>query len=357
MKPLTFVIVGSGWRSLFFARIAKKYPEQFTPKYMLCRTQEKADKMAAEYDIPTTTSEEVCDDAKPDFVVVAVSKTGLFAETMKWAEKGYAVLCETPAADSVDDLKKLWAMVCAGAKIQIAEQYHRYPFLASGLKEIREGKLSDPRAVYLSVAHDYHGISLIRRMLQPENPESLRLEYMSGEQYAYDVTDTDSRYGAITDGSVKEQTRTVVTLHFAGGKKAIYDFSGVQYHSYIRARHLNVQGRDGEWNDTMLRYVDATHMPQEKQVTAYLNPKYECLNTDELLRQNKTWNPFISLDNEQDEYAIATMMYDMREYITGGKEVYPMAEALEDAYLYQLMKEAVANPGSKIVPETMPWWG
>lgn len=355
MKPLSFVIVGSGWRSLFFARIAKKYPEQFELKYMLCRTQEKADKMAKEHDIPTTISVEECEAAKPDFVVMAASKASLCEETIKWAKKGFPVLCETPAAETKEDLKTLWEMVQNGAKIQIAEQYHRYPFLASGLKEIKEGKLSDPRAVYLSVAHDYHGISLIRRMLQPANPQSLRLEYMCGEQFGYDVTETDSRYGAITDGSVKEQSRTLITLHFQGGKKAVYDFSGVQYHSYIRARHLNVQGRDGEWNDTMLRFVDETHMPQEKQITAYLNPKYECLNTDELSRQNKTWNPFICLDNEQDEYAIATMMFDMRDYITDGEEVYPMAEALEDAYLYQLMKEAVANPGSKIVAENMPW--
>lgn len=355
MKPLSFVIVGSGWRSLFFARIAKKYPKEFELKYMLCRTQEKADKMATEYGIPTTTSAALCEEAKPDFVVVAVSKATLCEETMKWAKKGFAVLCETPAAENAEDLKALWELVQNGAKIQIAEQYHRYPLLASGLKEVAEGKIGNPAAVYLSLAHDYHGISLIRRMLQPENPERLRLDCLCGEQFSYDVTETDSRYGAITDGSVKTQGRVLMTLHFEGGKKAIYDFSGVQYHSFIRARHINVQGKDGEWNDTTLRYVDAEYRPQVKRMTAYLNPVYEVLNTEELERQNREWNPDIVLDNEQDEYAIATMMYDMREYMNGGKEVYPMAEALEDAYLYHLMKDAVENPGSRIVPEKMPW--
>ena len=49
------------------------------------------------------------------------------------------------------------------------------------------------------------------------------------------------------------------------------------------------------------------------------------------------------------------MMLDMGEYIAGGKEVYPMAEALEDAYLLILAQEAYKNPDQKIVPQVMPW--
>ena len=72
MKPLSFVIVGSGWRSLFFARIARQFPEQFDLKYMLCRSEEKAQELKEKYGLPSTTSEELCDEAKPDFVVVAI---------------------------------------------------------------------------------------------------------------------------------------------------------------------------------------------------------------------------------------------------------------------------------------------
>lgn len=355
MQPLSFTIIGSGWRALFFARIAKRYPEQFTLKYMLCRTQEKADRMAAEYGIPTTISPEECEQAKPDFVVVAVSKNSLYQETKKWAEKGFPVLCETPAANNIEDLKALWELVQSGAKIQIAEQYHRYPIMAAGLKAIAEGRLHDPYAVSLSMAHDYHGVSLIRRMLQPDAPMSLQPECLWGEQYSFPVTETDSRYGAITDGRIKQGDRKVVTMKFTNGKVAFYDFSGVQYHSFIRARHVNVQGRDGEWNDTFLRYVDEAYAPHQEEVKAWLNPAYSALNTEELERQAVKWQPAVIMDNEQDEYAIATMMYDMREYIAGGREVYPMAEALEDAYLYLLMQEATDNPGCKIEPQSMPW--
>ena len=355
MRTLSFIIIGSGWRSLFFARIAKRYPQQFHLQYLLCRTQEKADKIAAEYDIPTTTSVEDCELAKPDFVVVAVAKASLFEETQKWAKKGFPVLCETPAANTVEDLKALWELLQKGAKIQIAEQYHRYPIMAAGLKAIQEGKLHDPYAVHLSMAHDYHGVSLIRRMLQPDDPTSLKLDCLWGEQYAFPVTETDSRYGAITDGRIKQADRKVITLQFSNGKVAFYDFSGVQYHSFIRARHVNVQGRDGEWNDTFLRYVDENHQPHVEEVKPWLNPTYACLHTETLQAQSQKWLPDVQMDNDQDEYAIATMMFDMRAYIEQGKEVYPMAEALEDAYLYLLMQEAVDNPGSKISPQPMPW--
>lgn len=355
MKPLTFVIVGSGWRSLFYARIAKSYPECFKLEYMLCRSEEKATKMATEYGIPTTTSVEVCEQAKPDFVVVAVSKNVLCDETIKWAEKGFLVLCETPAANCMEDLCRLWDVIQKGAKIQIAEQYHRYPILAAGLKAIREGKLHDPYAVHLSMAHDYHGVSLIRRMLQPNQPMDLRLESMCGEQYSFPITETDSRYGAITDGRTKQADRRVVTLKFTNGKVAFYDFSGVQYHSHIRARHVNVQGRDGEWNDTFLRYVDEKHQPQEEKLVAWLAPEYACLDNEEVQRLAREWQPTVDMCNAQDEYAIASMMYDMKAYIEEGKEVYPMAEALEDAYLYLLMQEAIEKPREKILPQKMPW--
>lgn len=355
MKPLSFVIIGSGWRSLFFVRIAKQFPEQFELKYMLCRTQEKAERIAAEYGIATTISEEVCEQAKPDFVVNAVSRDYLFPVLKTWSGKGYPVLMETPAANTEEELIAVWEMIQKGAKIQVAEQYHRYPFLASGLKLIKENKLAEPYAVRLSMVHDYHGASMIRRMLQPQNPMDLKLQYLSGCSYTLPVTETDSRYGAITDGRVKNAERTVITLQFENNKVAFYDFSGIQYHSFIRSRHINVQGRDGEWNDTMLRYVDEKHLPVAEEIKAYLDSKYCVLETEELQCQSREWKPYVDLNNAQDEYAIATMLYDMREYIEHGVEVYPMKEALEDAYWYLLIKKAVQTPGENIYPEKMPW--
>ena len=106
-KPLRFVVIGSGWRSLFYWRIACAYPELFTMEAMLCRTEEKAGHMRKQYGVPAVTSEAVCEAMKPDFMVAAVNKASIFPVTKQWAGKGFPVLCETPAALELDELKEL----------------------------------------------------------------------------------------------------------------------------------------------------------------------------------------------------------------------------------------------------------
>lgn len=362
MKPLSFVIVGSGWRSMFYVRIAKRFPELFSLKYLLCRTEEKAQRIAGEMGIPVTTSEQACVDANPDFVVVVVNKASISQVTAHWTGLGFPVLCETPAAASVEELKELWRLSEEGAKIQVAEQYYRYPAMAAGLKLIEDGKLGEPDTVRLSVAHDYHGASLIRRMLQMKGPEPVKLV---GRPSLLPVMQTDSRQGPITDGSVKEEKGKLIFMEFASGKTALYDFASIQYRSWIRCRHVNVQGQRGEWNDTVVRYAEPEKngeevcwKPVERRICDYLDPYYKALETPELQKLAESWKPFLQMENEQDEYAIATMMYDMREFLEGAEAEgrrYPLAEALEDAYLWLLMQEAVTKPGAVIQSEPMPW--
>lgn len=352
MKPLSFIIIGSGWRAMFYVRIAKRFPELFSLKYLLCRKEEKAGHIREEWNIPVTLSAEECERSAPDFVVVAVSKSSIFEVTRDWALKGLPVLCETPAAMTVDQLQQLWELKEKhGVRIQIAEQYIRYPVLAAGLKRMQHRQVSEPYALNISVAHDYHGVSLIRHMLR-SGIEKVRL---TGKTYSFKVTETDSRYGAVTDGSVKQRDRTRITMEFASGKFAFYDFSGVQYHSFIRSRHLNVQGQNFEWNDTVFRYVDERGEAQTEQLLPYVDETYRMLVTEELREICGKWNPVLTLEEAQDEYAIATMMLDMRRYLEQGTEIYPLAEALEDAYLWLLMQEAAENPGSTVESVRMPW--
>ncbi len=352
MRPLSFIIVGSGFRSLFFARIAKRYPELFHLNYLLCRTEGKAERLAREQQIPTTASPELCQESSPDFVVVAVGRGDVCTVAKEWIGRGFPVLLETPAGETEEELKELWELKeKRGARIQVAEQYHHYPVIAAGIHAVELGKLGEPYAVSLSVAHDYHGASLIRKMLRMGfEPMILR-----GSRYTFPVRQTDSRYGPITDGSIKDQERDQVTIEFASGKVAFYDFSSIQYRSFIRSRHVNVRGRDGEWNDTVLRYVKGDFLPVEEKMMPYRAPRYQVLETEELKDICSRWNPILTLDAVQDEYAIAAMMYDMREYLEGGKEIYPLADALEDAYMFTLIHKAAVCHGDAVVSEEMPW--
>ena len=360
MKPLSFVIIGSGWRAMFYVRIALRYPQCFRLCYLLCRTKEKAERIHREYGIPVTTEAGVCEEACPDFVVVAVDRASNCAVTRKWLEKGCAVLAETPAAETVEGLEALWALRQAGAHLQIAEQYIRYPLIAAGLRAIERGLLGDPYAVELSLAHDYHAASLIRRMLRC-GPDAAGRPFpamkLRGEARDFPVEETGSRYGSITDGSVRQSRRTRVTLEFDNGKAAFYDFDSVQYHSAIRARHINVRGQRGEWNDTVLRYTDASHRPVREELKIWLDPAYEVLRTRPLLELSRTWNPEVHMEAIQDEYAIAALMLDMRAFLDGGPEGYPLSEALEDAYTWLLMDEAVKHPGQVISSRPRAWHG
>ena len=352
MRPLSFVIVGSGWRAMFYVRIAKRYPQWFRLHYLLCRSGEKAERIRKEYGIPVTTDERVCEDANPDFAVVAVDKASGLTVTRQWLDKGFAVLCETPAGGSEEELAALWALRQAGAKVQIAEQYIRYPLMAAGLRAVEEGRVGEPYAAELSLAHDYHAASLIRHMLSVKDFPAMRV---FGKAYTFPVEETDSRYGPVTDGTVKERRRARVTIEFANGKAAFYDFDGVQYHSFIRDRHINVRGQTGEWNDTLVRYVDAAHRPHVRELRPFLNPKYEVLHTPELIELSRVWSPDVRMENWQDEYAMATLMLDMGAFLDGGREAYPLAEALEDAYIWLLMERALAHPGQIVTSTPQPW--
>ena len=347
---LSYLIVGSGYRSKFYARIAATYPELFSAMF-LCRSDEKAALMLRETGIPATCSLEECEKFRPDLVVVAVNKAGLTDVCIEWAQRGYPVLMETPAAMTTDNLIRLWELQQKGAKITVAEQYHRYPELIAGLEAISQGKIGTPGSAYLSLAHDYHGISILRRLLLTEG-ESYTLH---GERCAHAITETDSRTGPIPGNPVRDKNRDTIWVRFDSGKTAVYDFSGVQYHSFIRSRHLVVRGDQGEWCDTMLHRLDGKGHPVRDLLMPVIPDRYKELDTAGLRDLRRVWRPDLTMDNAQDEFAIASMLYDMPAYIAGGPEVYPLREALDDAYFRILMEEAVAEPWKEVRAQKMPW--
>lgn len=362
-KPIHFMVVGSGWRSLFYWRIACAYPELFIMDAMLCRTDEKAGMMRMKYGVPAVTSEAACEAMKPDFVVAAVNKASIFSVTKRWAEKGFPVLCETPAALELEDLKELWRLKTEeGAKIQVAEQYYLYPSFAAAMEVVRRGYIGEAAMMSLSAVHDYHGASVIRRMLGT----GLQNMTVYGKEYPFTLMETDSRDGAITDGRMAEKTRRRITFEFDDGKTAFYDFSGAQYHSYIRSRHLNVQGPVGELDDWTVRRVTEEvqpsgrrYLPMEQTMSVERDSAGSGIVRIYLGEEQLYVNPFVHMGLKkvlpQDETAIAVLMMGMRRYIEEGMECYPLAEGLQDAYTLILINEALKEPGRLVRSETQVW--
>ena len=253
MRKYRFIIVGSGWRSLFYVRVAKALPEMFEVGAMLCRTKEKAERMAQENDIYTTTSVEECREMKPDFVVVAVNKGAIATVSKAWMDYGFTVLCETPAAQDVDTLKELWQLHKEGGRIVVAEQYKYDALYQTQLRILERGLIGEPSFLHISLAHEYHGASLMRAYLK----ESCQGAFtVSAKSYVFPTVETLNRYEKIKDGRVADKKRTIATFEFADGKVALYEFDSEQYHSPIRNNYVKLQGVRGEMKDNVFFWLD-----------------------------------------------------------------------------------------------------
>ena len=335
MAKLRFIVVGSGWRSLFYWRIAQALPERFELCAMLCRTEEKAEKMHREYGVPVSTSAEQCIALHPDFVVVAVNKASIAAVSTEWLARGFAVLSETPAALEEDALRALWQLHRQGAKLQVAEQYWLYPRWQNA------GSSAQRRTGHAAVCPAVGGARLPRvslaRLFLNAGQQPVRV---TGRSWTEKIIETDSRWGAVHNGALVEKTLQQHTLEFAGGGTAFLDFNGVQYHSYLRSTHTSVQGERGEVFDDTLRCLDAAGEPVCRQLTPLPDPLAAAAAQAGL---------------NEDETAIACFLDRMQGYLAGGAEVYPLADALQDAYLALLMERALAVPGQSVESTPQPW--
>lgn len=348
---LTYLIVGSGFRSEFYGRIAAAHPELFKAMF-LCRSEEKVKKVTEDTGIPATTDVNKALAMHPDFIVVAVDKEHVADVAEEWVLRDFPVVTETPVGSSIEKLEKIWKLhETQNAKIVCCEQYQRHPLLANGLAAIKAGQLGTPQTGYLSLLHDYHAASILRRMMLTFGEGYV----MHGERKSSPVTETDSRYCAFYDGRTKQEVRDIVHISYDSGKTAIYDFASIEYRSYIRTRHITLRCDKGEWSDRIQYYLDEDNNPQRNFIMPDIPEKYRALDTQALRDSRRVWQPELHLDNIWDEYAIATILLDMEEYIAGGKSPYPLKEALDDALFWLVLQDAVKNPWKEIRVPKQSW--
>jgi predicted dehydrogenase len=322
---------------------------------MLVRKPERAEELRRVWGVKTATTLDQLLADRPDFVVTSLSweSNPIFMRAL--AERGVAVLSETPPAATHADLLALVDLIKAGARIQVAEQYIFQPEHAARLSVIQSGKLGDVFQAQVSVCHGYHGISLIRRFLG--------LNYQPAKVSAYRLPETviggpDRNGRPPTEEKVTTQTQLVAHLDF-GDKHGVFDFVGSMYHSYIRSHRVLVRGPRGEINFDDVRYLQDYRTPIE-----YTFRRVEAGHTGNLdghflqgILAGEHWayrNPFPFARLMDDEIAIAACLQGMAEYAKGGPDFYPLAEACQDHYLSILMNQA-AESGNEIQAELQPW--
>ncbi len=336
MSRIKFAIIGSGWRSEFFVRIAQALPERLELSCVVVRNEQKAQYFHKTYNIPVLFSLEQAAALKPDFIVVCVSKPNIFDVIKQCVKLGLPVLSETPPALAVSELAELWQLKCKqNAKIQVAEQYHLMPLYSAKFNIVQQGFIGEPYTIMISDAHDYHAVSLIRKFLNC-GFENVRI---NGQCFDYTLIETGSRVGVHKSGKMQTASRYVISFEFESGKRAFYDFSGVQYHSRIRSRHFCVQGIRGEIFDNTLLWTDSNNVPQKDYLKQHINA-----DGRSVLKLNNAIfdiNPYASVSLNDDESAIMRCIEGMHKYLCEGLEFYKLEDALQDTYISLLMHKAV----------------
>ncbi len=352
---INFAIVGGGWRSEFFLRVAQALPERFGVCAMVVRNEEKGKRVEEKWSVPTfRTVESLLRSKKPSFVVASVPRAVAPEICLDLARRGVYVLCETPPAKDLPGLLDLNKNREEAPRIQIAEQYHLQPLHAARLAIAGSGKLGEVSEAQISVCHWYHAISLIRRFL------GVTYENAKITTYGFDspITDGPDRFGPPKEERIVTSNQVFAFFDF-DGKLGVYDFVYDQYFSWIRSQRLLVRGTMGEIRDGEVRYLLSYNRPITLELAREQAGEYGNLEGYYLkgILAGNEWvyvNPFIPGRLSDDEIAVASCLEKMEAYTKGGPPLYSLAEASQDHYLALLVDECVRN-GKTVTTQTQPW--
>lgn len=352
--------IGFGWRANGYVKAMEQRPDLFKISGIYMRNEKKAQENRKKYPNLIDTKLEVFLNREMDFVLLAVPRDDALQYLRILSDKKIPVLCETPPGANVKELVECWKLKEEkGAKIQVAEQYFLQPYHGACQSIIRQKLLGEVSNVSISMIHDYHAISMMRRYLNT----GFETCFIRGRSFAFPVRGNCDRKGLYKDtGEDFFDTRKRADFVFASGKVGFYDFSDEQYFNYYRSRHLRVQGNHGEIYDNEVVSLGEDGYPvigkmiredlgKESNLEGF-SLRRITLNAKELYRSPFADQPFSRLMD--DEIAMLSLLVKMKEYVEGGNEVYALEEGLQDTYLTYLMNEAIYKD-KEIQAKQMPW--
>ena len=350
-----FAVVGAGWRTLFYRRVAAALGERFHLTGVVTRSQARAAEVKAAWGVDAYPNVHALVEAdRPDFVVLCVPRDATVAWLDALTEAGLPVLCETPPAADLDGLHRVSGLIARGARVQVAEQYQYQPLHAARLAVTDGGLIGDVSMASLAVCHDYHAFSLMRRHLRiTDEPATIRATVLrSSIETGFTTTGPRRERGTV------EETRTVGFVDF-GDRLGVYDFAGEQYFSYIRVPRVDLRGSSGEVADRDVRRLAGLDEPTTQELRREQTGPEGDLGGYSLrgISLGDRWvyrNPFPGARLSDDEIAVATSMEHMGRYARGGRSFYGLADAAQDHYLSLLLHQAAAT-GELVRTEPQPW--
>ena len=350
MGRIRFAVAGTGWRALFYVRAAKNLPELFELTGVLCRTAERAESFAGEYGVKTFTDLDALLETKPEFVVNCIYKAELADMSIRLMERGMPVLSETPLAVTPDKLAELReAQKRTGVLLEMAEQYFLYPSHMARSGIARSGYLGRVTYCYLSMMHDYHGISMLREYLGEERGKVA----IRAHKTKTPILVTGGRGGYITDGDMGDEYRVLAQFVYEDGRVGMYDFAGTQYHSAIRSNHLRILGTHGEIADDEVRWIDENSRPHLDRLMMHTDGITGTIRAISFAGERVYVNPFrTNAAMTEDDIAVSAVIVRMGESVRGGAVHYP--HAFRDSYLSCVMT-AAADEGADVSADAPAW--
>ena len=356
MTPIPFAIVGSGWRAEYFLRVAKALPEKFSLAGIVTgRSQAERNALAVKWDCPVYTSvEELLKKSHSAFIVVSVRREDMLERISELAAADMPVLAETPPAADQAGLLKVQALVEAGARIEVAEQYFLHPILSAMRNAVSEGLIGTATYAHVSIIQTYHGISLMRKFLGTGFENAT----ISANKITLPVVKGPGRYEQPEHYEVIGAEQMIGTFDF-GDRIGIYDFAEAQHRSRIRQPRVTIRGERGEVTPQGIDYLLDERTPVSvpfirKDTGHFMN--FEGYSHAGIMLGER-WiykNPFEGPALSDDEIAVACCLENMRLYVEQGKSSYSFAEAAQDCYLAAAMEQAAAA-GKPVTTTHQPW--
>ncbi|GAA2111583.1 hypothetical protein GCM10009841_34480 [Microlunatus panaciterrae] len=354
--PTTFGIVGSGWRSEFFARLAGLLPEQLSLVGFAVRRSEAAAAATQRWQVPAYLSTaELVRHQRPDFVITSLPRDTNPSVVCDLVADKIPVLTETPPAADLPGLSDLWSRVGSRRLVQVAEQYLLMPGHAARHEIVRRGVIGTPTSVQVSSTHDYHAVSMIRGLLGVDfDPVTVTATRLPAP-----LVDPLSRDGWTGDDTEHQADTTLAILDF-DGRSGLYDFTDNQWHNQLRLRRIVIRGSRGEIADDQVVHLTGPETIIKSSLTRS-QLGYD-LNLDGYDTEHLTFegdvvyrNPFQGLRLMDEEIAIATMLLAMGAWVRDeGPEPYPLDQGCQDHQISLAMHEAAAT-GTPVRTTPGPW--
>ncbi|WP_026459591.1 Gfo/Idh/MocA family protein [Schaalia vaccimaxillae] len=353
--PVRFAIIGAGWRSEFFLRLAAAAPDRLECVGVVARRPQVAQRLRTAWGARILDGIDEAVAARPDFIIAAVSWDSMPGVVADLADRGVRVLAETPPAPDADGLRALWQRVGDTGLVQVAEQYLLMPGHAARKAVVDSGAIGPASFAEVASTHMYHAVSLMRGLLGAGfGPVRVR-----GDRLTTDFLDPLGFDGWRPDPRPRPTATTIGILDFGDGRAGLYQFVDNQWWNPLLSRRILVRGTRGEIVDNTV-----TRMTDDGVVTSELS--YRRTGIDMNLEGNElvsiAWegrvvyrNRWIGTRLSEDDLAVADFLEAAGAWARDeAPGPYPLADACQD-HLVALAVEEAAATGAEIITEREAW--